>query len=592
MSRHAVRMLVIALVGLMLTATAAVAQTPVDDAVSTFDYTKNLKPRGISERANPPGGPNPNSDLAFRGNYAFQGHYQGFRIIDISNPVKPTEVVNYQDCLGDQGDLIVYGDILVRSWNSPATATSTCGGELVGQDFEGLHIFDISDLTDPQLVGSVPMMGPIHLLTVDPPSSAAGTYSMTSANFGPLAPVGGISGDIVLVNSGPSADFPSALPNEGCGPLIDFPAGAIALADRGTCPFVQKALMAQAAGAVALIVGNNAPGAPITLGGASDDVTIPSGMISLDDTNTLKAGLPATGTVAQNPEFGCGSHTATGVPDLANDRLLVYNSSSTAACDFFEIVEVPLSNPGDASVVNIVDSMHTCHDIGIILGDANRLACAGGGGARIFSLDPADGGSLTDPVLMHHFEIPGVTVGHSATWTWDGEVLIFGHEPGGGGTAECQATSPLVNRTLFFYDHMGNQLGTFVHPRPQSAVENCTWHNYNVVPTDKAYVLVSGNYQSGISVVDFSDPANAREIAYADPAPLGTTLGESGGDWSSYWYNGRIYESDMRRGLLVWNLNDPAVAGAKRLPYLNPQTQETSFDKSPAFGKVGKGRRG
>jgi hypothetical protein len=225
-------------------------------------------------------------------------------------------------------------------------------------------------------------------------------------------------------------------------------------------------------------------------------------------------------------------------------------------------------------VINVVDSMHTCHDIGVILGDAMRLACAGGNGARIFSLDPADGGSLTDPMLMHHFEIPGVNIGHSAAWTWDGEVLVFGHEPGGGGQAQCQATSPEVNKTLFFFDHEGNQLGSLVLPRPQTNTENCTWHNYNVVPTGKRYVLVSGNYQSGISVVDFTDPANAKEIAFADPAPLSETSLILGGDWSTYWYNGMIYESDITRGFTTWNLSDKAVAGAQRLGHLNPQTQE------------------
>ena len=89
--------------------------------------------------------------------------------------------------------------------------------------------------------------------------------------------------------------------------------------------------------------------------------------------------------------------------------------------------------------------------------------------------------------------------------------------------------------------------------------------------------LVSGNYQSGISVVDFTDPANAKEIAFADPAPLSNTTLIGGGDWSSYWYDGRIYESDMKRGLIIWNLSDSAVAGATRLGHLNPQTQETSF---------------
>jgi hypothetical protein len=72
-----------------------------------------------------------------------------------------------------------------------------------------------------------------------------------------------------------------------------------------------------------------------------------------------------------------------------------------------------------------------------------------------------------------------------------------------------------------------------------------------------------------------------EEIAYADPAPLvnpdNPAAIEGGGDWSSYWYNGLIYESDMTRGLTIWNLSDSAVAGARRFGHLNPQTQETSF---------------
>ena len=76
-------------------------------------------------------------------------------------------------------------------------------------------------------------------------------------------------------------------------------------------------------------------------------------------------------------------------------------------------------------------------------------------------------------------------------------------------------------KSYFFFDvESGAQLGKFVLPRDQSLLENCTIHNYNVVPTDKRYVFVIDNYQSGISVVDFTDPANAHEIADADPALL------------------------------------------------------------------------
>jgi hypothetical protein len=214
----------------------------------------------------------------------------------------------------------------------------------------------------------------------------------------------------------------------------------------------------------------------------------------------------------------------------------------------------------------------------VILGDVNLVSCAGGNGFSVWSTNAADGGSLEDPALLYSQAITGVSIGHSASFTWDGEVLVFGHEPGGGAQAQCQATSSQVNRSLFFFEaRSGNALGTFVHPRPQTANENCSWHNYNIVPTDKRYVMVSGNYQSGVSVIDFTDPANAVEVAYADPAPLSDTSLILGGDWSTYWYDGRIYESDIRRGLIVWNLSSNVVAGAKKLGHLNPQTQEFSI---------------
>jgi PA domain/LVIVD repeat len=587
--RMSVRALLVSLVAVAafsLSLTAG-AQT-VGDAVSTFTYTKNMKPQGYSPRVVPLTGAGSgiyNSDAAFWGKRAFQGTYSGFRIIDISDPENPVELENYADCSpgttqGNQGDVIVWDDLLVRSWNSPAAATSSCDGELVGLGFEGLHVFDISNPSDPDLVGSVGLDGLPFRVTVNS-GPAAGTYEATGATWGTPVPAGGLSGTVVAVNDGVAAPGGGTV-TDGCEPF-SVPAGSIALVDRGFCGFVVKAANAQAAGASAIIVANNVPGLPITMGGADPAVTISGVMVSQADGATIRAGgLPVGASITRNPELGCGSHTATGVPDLANDRLLVYNSSSAGGvCDFFEIVEVPLDDPGSARVIKRVDSMHTCHDIGVILGDANRLACAGGEGARIFSLDPADGASLTNPVLMHHFDIPGVTIGHSAAWSWDGEVLIFGHEPGGGSQARCQATSAVVDRTIFFYDHEGNQLGTFLHPRPQTATENCTWHNYNVVPTDKGRILVAGNYQSGISVLDFTDPANVREIAYADPAPLinpdNPAAIEGGGDWSSYWYDGRIYESDMTRGLLIWNLTDRAVAGARKLGHLNPQTQETTI---------------
>ncbi len=426
------------------------AAEPPPEAVSTFTYTKNMHPMGFTARAVPPVGEGAgrfNSDLAFWGRTAYQGNYNGFRIIDISEPDNPVQLINYDQCRGDQGDVLVWNNLLIRSWNSPAPAGATCDGQPVEQGFEGLHIFDVSNPADPGLIGSVRM-------------------------------------------------------------------------------------------------------------------------------------------AADTTPAGCGSHTATLVPDAARGNLYVYNSGSSGNCPGIDIVKIPLNDPSAATFLRREPSGRSCHDTGVILGKVNLVACAGGNGFTVWSIDPSidapAAGSLEDPTQLYSRSVPGVTIGHSAAFTWDGQVLVFGHEPGGGSQARCQATSGVTDRTLFFFAaRTGEPVGSFVHPRPQTSTENCTWHNYNVVPSGKRYVLVSAGYQSGTSVLDFTDPANAREIAFADPAPLvhptnpnGIVLG---GDWSTYWYNGRIYESDITRGLITWKLSDRAVAGAKRFGHLNPQTQETSF---------------
>ena len=116
------------------------------------------------------------------------------------------------------------------------------------------------------------------------------------------------------------------------------------------------------------------------------------------------------------------------------------------------------------------------------------------------------------------------------------------------------------------------------HTRPQSAIENCTWHNFNVVPTYKGYYAVSGNYQSGISVIDFTNPAAATEVAFADPAPShDRDFQPTAGDWSTHFYNGKIYESDIRRGLIIWDLDHDAMRRVRTPDLSNPQTQMASF---------------
>jgi hypothetical protein len=68
--------------------------------------------------------------------------------------------------------------------------------------------------------------------------------------------------------------------------------GNIALIDRGVCGFVVKVKVAQDAGAIAVVIADNAPGSPPAgLGGTDPTITIPSVRITQADGITLKAAL-------------------------------------------------------------------------------------------------------------------------------------------------------------------------------------------------------------------------------------------------------------------------------------------------------------
>jgi hypothetical protein len=150
--------------------------------------------------------------------------------------------------------------------------------------------------------------------------------------------------------------------------------------------------------------------------------------------------------------------------------------------------------------------------------------------------------------------------------------------------AECEATDDPVKKSAFFFDaDNGAFLGMWTLPRPQSATENCTIHNYNVVPLERRYYLVVGNYQAGTWVVNFTDPANPITVAWSDPPPAPVPPGtpfccDVTGAWSSYWYNGFIYESNIGEGLNIFRLVGERLGGAEDLSRLNPQTQPFTID--------------
>jgi hypothetical protein len=95
-------------------------------------------------------------------------------------------------------------------------------------------------------------------------------------------------------------------------------------------------------------------------------------------------------------------------------------------------------------------------------------------------------------------------------------------------------------------------------------------HNGNLIPVAGRYLLVAAWYYGGTSVIDFTNPSSPHEIAYYDPEGS-PTAGEA---WSAYWYNGKIYANDIRRGQDVFNFVLPSSTYGATFTHLNAQTQE------------------
>ena len=340
---------------------------------------------------------------------------------------------------------------------------------------------------------------------------------------------------------------------------------------------------------------------------------------------------PSTPRLIAAVPTACGSHTHTTIPDQDNQRAIIYVSSYPTGASVspapapgdqgprceqphgkISIVEIPDRAPEAARVLReqpldadtkpfrgTLGSGGTgaigCHDI-TTLAEASQqpesdpgprretaaAACLEEGQLWDIS-DPANP-QTTGPRHSHIYN-PAITPAnpgagglfHTASWTWDGEVLLFTDEWQGGGAHGCDGPSD-TRGNVWFYKAVSPGTpnvplyGRYMMPRPQPAAEICSLHNGNIIPTNEGYYGVSSSYEGGTSVFDFSSvtdnplipspghgepftttpPQAAREVAYAD---MQNGDGKGRDDtWSSYWWNDYIW---VNSGLVRGRADDP-----------------------------------
>ncbi|MDN5716045.1 MAG: hypothetical protein L0G89_02310 [Janibacter sp.] len=400
------------------------------------------------------------TDMAFQDDKAFVGNYDGFSIIDVRNPRKPKTLVQVS-CPGSQNDISVSGDLLYLSTDSSRSddsCASTSQSATQKESWEGIKIFDISDVTNPQYVKSV--------------ETACGSHTHT------LVPGKGETkgNDYLYVSSySPRAEYP--------------------------------------------------------------DCQTPHDLISIVKVDTS---APEESEVIATPNL---------FPDGGNP-----------------------GGPGPTPIANR-SSTTGCHDITALPHkDIAAGACMGDG----IIMDISD--REQPQVIEQVRDDENFAFWHSATFNADATKVVFTDELGGGGAATCDAETGPDRGANAIYDLSADRELTFRSyykiPRHQTATENCVAHNGSLIPVAGRDLMVQSWYQGGVSVWDFTDSDNPHEIGYFERGPLPADEG-IGGTWSTYYYNGHVFSSDIARGFDALKFHDPAVKRADtiRMGELNPQSQ-------------------
>ena len=323
-----------------------------------------------------------------------------------------------------------------------------------------------------------------------------------------------------------------------------------------------------------------------------------------------------------------GSHTHSVVsgPD-ADGKLIVYNSGISRVRDEEElpgcfdespgddrtalfridVIEIPVDNPAASRIIdsptvfadpetgalaglwrggdhgeNTQETYRTdqCHDI-TVFPSLNLAAGACSGNGILFD--------ITDPRAPERIDAvsdSGFAYWHSATFNNDGSKVLFTDEWGGGTRPRCRTYDPLTWGADAIYDIVDGKLAFRSHfkmPAPQGETENCVAHNGSIIPVPGRDIFVQAWYQGGLSIIDFTDSANPIEIAYFDRGPIDDTDLVTGGYWSTYWYRGRIYGTEIIRGIDVFALTPSEHLSANEIAAAEMANQGGLFNPQQQF---------
>jgi hypothetical protein len=415
----------------------------------------------------------------------------------------------------------------------------------------GLRVFDISDIANPRNVGNVQTCRGSHTHTVlVDPKDPENVYVYISGS-GPVRSASELPGCVSAPNDPNSAQFrievikvPVAHPERAAivssprifGGLTKPPTHGEAPED--SLPEARALADAKAKGAFTAVVH-----------GKEEAINPQFTAVLLDSLVQARGGTGA-------PTAADSATLRRALPDIVAAMLEEHEA------------QMPDPNAGPTQ----------CHDITVYPAIGLAGGACGGYGLLLDIKDPAN------PKRIGAVSDSNFSYWHSATFNNSGTKILFSDEWGGGSQPKCRKTDKLEwgADAIFTLSNRQMQFQSYYKlPAPQTAQENCVAHNGSLIPIPGRDIMVQAWYQGGISVFDWTDPKNPKEIAFFDRGPVSAEQLESGGSWSAYWYNGVIVSSEIARGLDIFDLvpsplisqNEIAAAKSVKLDYLNTQGQ-------------------
>ena len=500
-----------------------------------------------------------NSDLAFTGNYAIQGNYDGIQVWDISDPANPVSVVTYV-CPASQSDVSVYDNLLFVSGEG-LSGRLDCSGEGVQEQvshhrLRGIRIFDISDIASPEYVANVQTCRGSHTHTVlKHPGDDDNVYIYVSGSA-PVRPAEELPGC--------SSGMPDEDPNTALFrievirvPLDNPQAAAIVSSPRIFQDLVAPPTHGPAPGDIAAMEEARAAAEEARASGAF--VIEIQGQVQILPDQFV---IPMLDSIVA-ARGGEGPATAA---DSTALREHVDNLIAQAMGGGADAGDGPPPGPTQ------------CHDITVYPAIGLAGGACGGYGLLLDISDPAN------PTRLAAVADSNFAYWHSATFNNDGTAVMFTDEWGGGGAPKCRADDPMEwGANAVFTIEEGEMVfqSYYKLPAAQTVQENCVAHNGSLIPVPGRDIMIQGWYQGGISLIDWTDPTSPVEIAYHDRGPVNGERMQMGGSWSVYWYNGVIVNSEIARGMDIFELvpsdlltqNEIDAANSVQLRQLNSQGQ-------------------